>query len=190
VSPGPHAAGDGSFGRSAGLQAGRATILIAVAVLIGFVLLHRSPGAASIGTLPSGPSATTKTTGQGGGSVPTSALTTPPTVALRTPQSIKVLVANGTSSIGLAGRISDALHAKGYNTLSPTDASQHPTSSFVYFEPSYGSDAAALASKLNLPATAVSAMPTPPPVAKLNGANILVVAGPNLLSSASTTSTT
>jgi hypothetical protein len=146
----------------------------------------------SIGGTTPGSSVTTRTSGNStpgisSGIVPGLTTTTAP---LRTPQNIKVLVANGTSTAGLAGRVSDTLHAKGYDTLSPVDSTQHPSSTIVYFEPGYGNDAAALAGKLGLPSSAVSAMPPAPPVANLNGAQILVVAGANLIGSSAASSTT
>jgi LytR cell envelope-related transcriptional attenuator len=192
VSPGSHASGDGSFGRSAGIQAGRAALLIVVAVLIGFVLLHRIPGAVSVGT-PSTGSGFTLPTVKGSSSTPTipSQSSTPTTsVSLRAPSSVKVLVANGTSTAGLASRISTALHTKGYDTLTAVDSTVHPTATIVYFQPGYGPDAAALAGKLNLPSSAVQAMAQPPPVGNLSTAEILVVVGPDLNTGSSTTATT
>jgi LytR cell envelope-related transcriptional attenuator len=192
VRPGSHAAGDGSFGRSAGIQAGRAILLIGVAVVIGFVLLHHAGGGTagpiSTGGAPTTPRTTTAT--GTGGTTTTLRSTTSTSVALRAPEAVKVLVANGTSTAGLAGRVTSTLHAKGYNTLTATDASTKPTSSIVYFEPGYGPDAAALAAKIDLPTTAVLPIQSPPPVANLSGAQILVVAGPDLVSSSTTTPTT
>lgn len=198
MSPGSHAAGDGSFGRSTGIQAGRAALLIGVAVVIGLLLLHRSDGAVSVGTgagnttFPATPTTIFSGVGGGGATTPSTGRTgtTPPTTGLRQPQDIKVLVANGTSAGGLAGRVANTIHGKGYVILASTNATQKPASTVVYFEPSYSADAAALAAKLNLPATAVQAMPQPPPVAALNGANILVVVGPDQAGAASTTSST
>jgi hypothetical protein len=193
VRPGSHATGDGSFGRSAGIQAGRAALLIGIAVLIGFVLLHHTSGAlVSVGPPSKGPSLTLPPAGGGSTNttVPNSSILPTTTIPLRTPQSIKVLVANGTSSGGLASRISSALHAKGYDTLTPVDSTVHPAATIVYFKPGYGSDAAALAGKLNLAASAVQPIAQPPPVSNLSTAQILVVVGPNLNTAASTSSTT
>jgi hypothetical protein len=191
--PGSHAAADGSFGRSAGIQAGRAALLIGLALLIGFVLLHRNPGG-STGAVSSGGHTTAPpvTSSPGGiGDTTTTVRTTTTTPAtLRAPENVKVLVANGTATSGLAGRITETLHAKGYNTLTATDASTKPAASIVYFQPGYGPDAASLASKLGLLPSAVSAMATPPPVANLAGAQILVVAGADLATTPATTSTT
>jgi hypothetical protein len=193
VRPGQHAASDGSFGRSAGTQIGRAVGLIAVAAVIGIILLHRS-----------GPSSTTVAahgTTTTAPSHPTTTGATPPTTsaAPRAPSSVKVLVANGTVAGGagagsqhLAGEVSTTLHAQGYDTLAAvnTNPPQNVTASIVYFQPGYEREAAALAQSLALPASAVQAMPAQPPVASLNGANILVVAGPDLARSAGSTTTT
>ncbi len=197
MSPGSHASDDGSFARSAGIQAGRAAVLIGLALLVGLILLHRSPGApptpVAIGessTTRSSPAASPTTTKKATGTTARPAGTTTTTVALRAPQDIKVLVANGTSTPGLAGTVSNTLHAKGYDTLASTNATTKPAASIVHFQPGYGADAASLAAKLSLPAGAVQAMPSPPPVSSLNSADILVVAGPDLANSAATTSTT
>lgn len=167
-------------------------VLIGLAVVIGLIFLHHEPGGGksiSLGgssrttlfTIPAGiGGATTTTTKPVGTSV---------TVPLRPPSQIKVLVANGTEVDGLAGRISTTLHAKGYVTLTPTDSTQKPSTTSIYFEPSYSSDAAALATVLGLPTTAVQAMPQPPPVSDLPGTtDILVVAGADLAGSTTTTS--
>lgn len=189
--PGQHAASDGSFGRSAGIQIGRAVGLIAVAAVIGIILLHRTSSTTTVaahGTTTTAPSHPTSTTG-----------TTPTTTgaALRPPSSVKVLVANGTVAGGgagvsqhLAGTVTQTLHAKGYDTLAAVDANQKVTASIVYFQPGYEKEAAALAQSLALPASAVQPMPAQPPVASLNGANILVVASTDLASSAASTTTT
>jgi hypothetical protein len=193
VRPGQHAASDGSFGRSAGIQIGRAVGLIAVAAVIGIILLHRS-----------GPSSTTTVAAHGttttAPSHPTSTAGTTPTTtgaALRPPSSVKVLVANGTVAGGgagasqhLAGTVTQTLHAKGYDTLAAVDATQKVTASIVYFQPGYEKEAAALAQSLALPASAVQPMPAQPPVPSLNGANILVVASTDLAGSAASTTTT
>jgi hypothetical protein len=193
VRPGQHAASDGSFGRSAGIQVGRAVGLIAVAAVIGIILLHHNGSSAtpvathgSTTTTTSHPSSTTGTT-------PTTA------GAPRPPASVKVLVANGTvaggagaSSQHLAGEVSTTLHGQGYDTLAAVNTTppQNVTASIVYFQPGYEREAAALAASLGLAASAVQSMPAQPPVQSLNGANILVVAGPDLARSAASTTTT
>jgi hypothetical protein len=196
VSPGSHAAGDGSFARSTGIQAGRAALLIGAAVLVGALLLRHSPSATPIrvggtATTTTSPSQTSSSVGgaTGPGTSVKSSNTTG-TAALRAPQDIKVLVANGTSTPGLASKISDRVKGFGYNPLASTNSSQKPASTIVYFQPSYSNDAAALAGRLGVAANAVQAIPQPPPVANLNNANILIVVGPDLATAVSTTSTT
>jgi hypothetical protein len=192
VRPGQHAASDGSFGRSAGIQIGRAVGLIAVAAVIGIVLLHRSgPSGTTVsaqGTTTTAPGHPTSTTG------PSPSTTS---AALRAPSSVKVLVANGTVAGGtsggsqhLAGEVSTTLHAQGYDTLAAVNANQNVTASIVYFQPGYEREAAVLAQSLALPVSAVQSMPAQPPVASLNGANILVVAGSDQARSAGSTTTT
>lgn len=166
-------------------------VLIGIAVVIGLVLLHREPGsdkAISAGSnttisLPSGflvPGGSTTTTVRSPG--------TSVTVPLRPPSQIKVLVANGTEVNGLAGRVSTSLKNKGYQTLTPTDSAQKPSTSSIYFEPGYSRDAAVLATALGLPTTVVQAMPQPPPVSDLPGTtNILVLVGADLAGSTTTT---
>lgn len=188
MSPGAHAAGDGSFGRSAGLQVGRAVILLVVAVLIGLLLLHK-PNSAVVAAVTSTTKAPT-TRANSTSSIPFSTSPTTKGVQLRAHQDIKVLVANGTGTQGLAGIISTTLHGKGYDTLASTNASVQAAKSIVYFQPTYDADAVALAGVLGLAASAAQPVPAQPPVPALNGAHILVVVGSDLANGAvSTTST-
>jgi hypothetical protein len=184
VRPGNHAAGDGSFGRSAGTHAGKALALVAVAVLIGVLLLHRNgPGSVNVAvtrqptTTAKSPSATRPSTG--GATTLPSATTTLPT---RAPQDVKVLVANGTSVAKQAARYSDKLHSLGYDTLATTDTTVKVPASVVYFVAGFQQDAVVLAAHLGLAATTVQPMPAAGhiPVTNLNGANILLAVGPDL----------
>jgi hypothetical protein len=183
-----HAANDGSFGRSAGIQVGRAVALIAGAVLVGVLFLRHNggSGATTVGvghTTTTSPPARSSTT------------TTPQTsssAALRAPANVKVVVANGTVASGggsthLAGTVSTTIKAQGYDTLAAVNATQGVTASIVYFQPGFQREAAVLAQALSLPASAVQAMPATPPVANLGGANLLVVAGPDLAKTTSST---
>jgi hypothetical protein len=168
------------------MQIGRAVGLIAVAVVIGVILLHHNRPSATT-TVAVHPTTTTVH--------PSSATTTTPpasTAVPRPPASIKVQVANGTVAGGggsqhLAGTVSTRLHGQGYDTLAAINATQNVTASIVYFQPGYQREAAVLAQALALPASAVQAMPAQPPVTSLNGANILVVAGPDLAQSPGST---
>ncbi len=119
-----------------------------------------------------------------GTSVPTA--TTGP---VHPPADVKVLVANGSGISGLAGRVSTRLHTAGYDTLAGVNATQRVATSVVYYTAGYQREAGVLAQSLSLPPTSVQPVPTPPPVASLGSANILVVAGPDL-SQGSTGATT
>jgi hypothetical protein len=187
VRRGRHAAADGSFGRSAGSTALRGAALLAAAVALGVILLNSSDNGDPFsrpvvaGTTRT---TTTSTTPGSGGSTTT-------TVALRPPAQVKVLAANGTTTKGLAGRFKDKLSGAGYNALAPTDASKKPVAtSTVYFQTGYEAEARGIATLLQIPATAVKPLPTPPPVASLQGANVVVVVGQDKVGTVGATSTT
>jgi hypothetical protein len=162
---------------------GRAVALIAVAVLLGLFLLHRSGPASGPPALAAATSTTQATTPPS-----TAAATTSSSVATKTPQAVKVLVANGTNTGGLAARLSTRLKGQGYDTVGAgTNASQAATTSKVYYQPGFASEAAALAQVLKLPPSAAQPMPSPAPVSNLGSANIVVVAGPDLSAGSSGT---
>src|SRR5438270_12499705 len=167
-----HAAPNGSFGRSATGAAARGAILLIVAVVMGIVLLHSGSDPytravrASSGRTPTVPSVPVATT---------------VTVPLRAPAEVKVLPANGTGTSGAAGRTGDKLKAAGYNVLAATNTTKQPvSSSAVYFKPGLEREARVIATLLALPDSTVQAMPTPPPVAAVRDAAVVVVVGPAL----------
>lgn len=186
VRSGRHAAADHSFGRSAGGAALRGAGLLAIAVILGIVLLNSSDGGDFDTVSAGGKTKDTKVT------TTLAPATTTTTVALRPPAEVKVLAANGTTTKGLAGKFKDKLSAAGYNALAPTDATTKPvTKSVVYFAQGYQGEAGAVATAVGLPATAVAPMPAKLPVLNLQSANILVVVGNDApgAASAATTST-
>jgi hypothetical protein len=187
VKPGSHAAGDGSFGWSAGIQVGRAVALIAVAVLLGLFLLHRSGPGGGSPALASATSTTSTTAPPSSAPPPTP---TSSSVAVKSPQSVKVLVANGSGVAGLAGRLSSRLHTQGYDTVSQgTNANQAVTTSKVYYTTGFVGEAGVLAQFLKLPPSAAQPMPNPPPVSNLAAANVVVDAGPDLSTATGSTGT-
>ena len=95
--PGNHAAGDGSFGRSAGTNAGKAIALVAIAVLIGAVLLRHN-GGVQVSATGTKSTTTKKPAATAAPTTPGSVIATPTTVGVRSPSSVKVLVANGTTA--------------------------------------------------------------------------------------------
>lgn len=191
-----HAAQDGSFGRSAGMAAGRGAVLLAVAVILGIVLLNAAddPGPDRISA------GAAEEDDDGGGASDDPATTLPPstlaTVPPRSPQEVKVLPTNGTAVKGVAGKARDTLQAAGYNVLAPTDATRAEASNVYFTSADFEREAQAVASALGLPANVVVAYPTAPPlpVTDPKGANVVVVVGPELAQqlapAASTTVTT
>ena len=167
---GRHAAGDGSFGRSAGGATARGLVLLAVAVVLGIVLLNSADN----------PRGTTLATGKTPRPVATvSTLPTPTTVLARSPHDVKVFPANSTSVNGAGARVGNTLKAAGYDVLAAASVTQQARSTEVLFQPGFDRDAAAIAVVLNLPATSVQPLPTPPPF-DTKAANVVVWIGPDL----------
>ena len=175
---GSHAADDGSFGRSAGTAVLRGAILIIVAVVLGLILLNATDTNEPFTAAPNddgGSGGVTTTTVDEDGSTTTTAKP-----AARPPGEVSVIVANATSTSGVAKRFSDQLAAAGYQTVAPTDARTKPLPSGVFYIPGYENEAKALALTLD-PAPPVQAMPAEPPVADLANAHVLLVVGAELI---------
>jgi hypothetical protein len=183
---GRHAAADGSFRRSVRGAALRGAVLLAIAVILGIVLLQSADDNDAFSPVRTGPAGED-------GETATATTTRPPrttttTQALRPAAEVKVLAVNGTSVRGLAGQFKDRLRAAGYNALAPTDALKKPqAASAVYYVAGYEAEARAVAQLLEIPA--VAPMPTPAPVASLQSANVVVMVGSDK-APASTTATT
>lgn len=193
--PGNHAAADGSFGRSAGGAAGRGIALLAVALLIGILLLNATDAEPPGTRVTTGPSGVHGEQNGGneddrGGDDEVSVSTTAPptTLAARPPREVKVIVVNASGVKGAAGKASEILKPPGYNVLAPTNANSGETS--VYFTPGYDSDATAVATTLGFPLTSVKPLPTPPPIPDSKGAHVVVLVGPDQGSRFGTTSAT
>ncbi|MDQ1375063.1 MAG: LytR cell envelope-related transcriptional attenuator [Actinomycetota bacterium] len=187
---GRHAAGDGSFARSASVNAGRGAILIAVAVLIGFVLLHDLDRGGVSNVVTSRPRSTTP---RSTAPLPTIPATT--TTPAHAPKDVKVLVVNGTTVAGAASRVAQPLKVNGYNVLRAVDASAAikaatKASAVYYVTRDYEKDAKALQAALALPPTPVTAVPTPPPAPEVSQANVVIVVGPDLARAGTSATTT
>ncbi len=167
-------ADDGSFARSVGVHTARGALLIGIAVLLGLVLLQKVDTGRPVATRVR--------------NTPRSTL--PPTTApritttTRAPKDVKVLVANGTTTNGVALTAQKTIAQNGYNALAPADATaaakaaKRPT--IVYYAAGYDVDARRIAALLGLtPAAPVAPMPSALPVTNLVGANVLVLVGPD-----------
>jgi hypothetical protein len=139
----------GSFTRSFLGAFARGTGLVAVALLIGVVLLQWSDASTDaaaggqsppIGT-PVAPPETSTTT----------ASTAP--AGPRAPADLAVLVLNGSGKNQQAGPMSDRLKVVGYRTLTPGNASRRPDT-VVLCKPGLDQEATALVAATGIPATA------------------------------------
>jgi LytR cell envelope-related transcriptional attenuator len=188
VSAGRQAPGEGSLRRSSGIHVARALALVAVAIVIGAVLLRRNGNSVAI----SAESSTTLSTSTATTTATTAAPATTTIPALRAPSAVKVLVANGTSIPGQAALQGNKLHGAGYDTLASTNTLAKVQGSVAYYGPGFQPEAVAIARLLGVPVGAVKALPAAGqlPVANLQGANILVVVGPDLVATAASGTTT
>ena len=174
----------GARGRPADPSGGNSTrgvALLAVAVILGLLVLNRTDEGVSTGDVrietPTTESETATT-------VPL-----PPTTGrpLRAPADVKVLAANGSNVSGLGRRTADALKAKGYtNTLAPTDTTRDVPATAVEFAADFEPEAQAVAEALGLPPTVVRPLDSPP-VADTRGADVVVLIGPDLPGATPTT---
>ena len=187
---GRYAAPDSSFGRSAGNAAARGGVLVAVAVVIGFLLLWQggvggsgdagivadsgdtddsvaSDAAGEDATSDAGSSADD---GAGGGddlatvddTIDTEPEETiPPTPVTRPPGDVKVAVANGVGEAGLAGARASVLSTSGYVTVA-VNAAAETAQSQVYYVDGYGEDAQAIAVELGGDAAVLRPAPSDP----------------------------
>ena len=183
-----HAAADGSFGRSAAGSTLRGVVLLGVALLLGIVLLQstdRSPTLSTTAT--SSAAAAPRTTAAAPTTTPTTAAP-----AAHDPKTVKVLAANGSTVNGLGDKTRLKLQAAGYNALTAVTSTQKVRSSVVYFAAGFEPDARAIAASLSLPVSAVQPLPAKAPVPNVAQANVVVLAGPDLVAvlTKSSTSTT
>jgi hypothetical protein len=112
------------------------------------------------------------------------------TVPAKAPAEVTVVVLNGTSVGGAAGKYSTALASAGYQLLPAGDAPTKIPVTQVYFTPGFEQEAAAVALAAGAPATITpAALPTPPP-GEVGAANVVVVLGTDLASLTPTTVTT
>lgn len=167
-------------------SSGRGVAIVIVAVVIGVLLLPsatRAPLAASAKT--TAPTTTVASVGRAatrghghghhaGTSTSTSTSTTVP------PASIHVLVANATTTNGVAGAVTRFLASKGFATLTATNALLKVTASQIYTVGAASADAGTVAAALSLPSTSIEAVAATAPVSSEAGANVVVIVGPDL----------
>jgi len=146
-----------------------AIVVVLFVVVVSYVLNdatghygRRHRGAATTTTLPARTSTTTTTIAR---------------------SSVKVQVANGSSTAGMATTVTQQLQTLGWDTLPPVNASSQVSASAVYYATNRKPQALEIASELKLTASAVQPLTTSVPVANASGDDVVVVVGPDLAQS-------
>ena len=180
-------------GNGASNAGARGALLLAVAVILGIVLLQQfdtpsiPSGQVSATSIPEDePDETTTTRRVGLTTVPQ----VPTTAArARAKADVKVLVANGAGLRGLGAQTTNALRERGYtNTAAPTDATSTVDRTAIQYAEGYEAEARELAGVLSLPATVVTRLASPPvAAADLDDAKLLVILGVDAASAGTTT---
>jgi hypothetical protein len=145
---------------TAGFSAARGAALVAIAVIIGVVLLQAIDDGNDGPVGDGGPASTTTTTtpASTGSSGPETTTTTK--AAALPPGQVTVRVLNGSGVAGAAGTLTNTLKAKGYKTLVASDASPR-TGTVVYAKTGRTTECTTLSA--SVPNSKVQAMPTPVP---------------------------
>ncbi|HVC70075.1 MAG TPA: LytR C-terminal domain-containing protein [Acidimicrobiales bacterium] len=182
------ASGNGSDHRPSGeppgppdpARQGRGLVVVVVAVVIGVLLLPSAARAPlPVNANATIPTTTTPSTGTGTNSGHATTSSTSTTIA---PASVHVLVANATTTNGVAGAVTTFLSSKGFGTLPATNALVKVTASEVFTVGGATADVQAVAAALNLPATSIEPAASSAPVSSSAGANVVVIVGPDLAS--------
>ena len=182
--PAGNAGGPGNAGA-------RGALLLAVAVILGIVLLQQfdtpdiPSGQVSATSIPDDTDETTTTRRVG---LTTVAPVTTTAARARPKAEVKVLVANGAGVRGLGGSTTNSLKERGYtNVAAPTDATTGVEKTAIQFVEGYEAEARELAGVLSLPATVVTRLASPPvAAADIADAKLIVILGTDV-SSATTT---
>ena len=158
-------------------NAARGITLVAVAVIIGALLIWKNPGTGQVTASPDLHSATTTTAAAGGGQkAATTTTAAAPTTAVPAAD-LQVTVANASGVPGAAGTITEKLKGAGYAKVAALNGDKNqPTK--VFYEGKFEADAKAVAKVIGLPDTTVG--PRPPEVAiedEGKNAQVIVVLG-------------
>ena len=156
------------FGRSASDAAMRGALLVAVAVIIGALLIWRGHDDNSASGLDTGTGSSTSrpasgaTTSRSGvttnGPVTTPGVTTP-IGSTRQASQVKVLAANGSGIDGYASQVHQKLVTGGYASLGAENANPGQANSFIYYREGYQDDARSMAVFLGADGNIVQAIP-------------------------------
>ena len=153
--------------------AGRALVLLFVAVVLGVVVLQ----ALDNGTSNRAQQVKTTTSRPKGGRT----TTTTTKAVLRPPAQVIVVALNGAGVKGVGATVTSQLKKVQYNVLSPDNTKAPVKASSVYYTAGYEGEAREVAKTLGLAASSVAALPTPAPSTNIRTANVVVVVGPDLI---------
>jgi hypothetical protein len=144
------------------------TVLIIVALFIGatfLMLRYTSPSVASPSTTTTSPSSTSSTTLHS-------------TTTSVTKAQVRVQVANGTLTSGLARSYTQQLLTLGWDAL-PEANGPRVTSTVVYYNPGFKWAAVQIANAIHVRATAVQSLNGQTPVSGAASDDVIVVLGPD-----------
>lgn len=164
----------------------RGILLIVVAVVLGWALISGiGEDAFELGAPSATPSPGFTSTTDPGEDLEEPDDTVPDTTSesdsARPPSEVAVRAANGTGTPGIAGRVSDRLRPLGYEIIEPTDASRTIDTSAVQYVPGFEAEALEVALVLGLSPEAVGPLEAVPPVVGgVEGADVVVLVGPEL----------
>jgi hypothetical protein len=172
----------------------RGAALVVVAVLIGLFLLRNGLDTSET-VVPSSDGSVTDGADEGTDESTDTATdestdSTNDTVALRPATQVSAVVLNGSGVTGAAGRYSEVLGGLGYQLTDENgaDATADVATTQVLHGPGFEGEAAALATAIGAPATAVQPLGTTQP-GVINGAQVVVVLGPDLANTTPSTPT-
>ena len=101
--------------------------------------------------------------------------------------SLSVVVANGTSTSGLAAHYTTEIGAAGYAMKTPLDTTTPQTTSAVYYASGQQAAASSIAASIGVKPSEVQPLTTSVPVNGVTGSDVVVVIGQDLASSTTTT---
>lgn len=167
----------------------RGAALVVVAVLLGLVLLRNGIDTSEVVTSTRDDSGEEEQAdgGTDEGATDEGEDTTSSTVAVRPPAEVSVIVLNGTSIAGTAGKYSDAISSAGYQMLEPGNATSQTPTTLVFYVEGFEAEAVAVATAAGVPATVSPAPLTDPPPGEIGAANVVVVIGTDIASLTPTT---
>ena len=146
-----------------------ATVLLIIVLFIGtsFVMLRSSSPSSPLNTTTSTTHTGTRTTSPHG-----------PTTTTPTKSQVRVQVANGTLTTGLARAYTQQLLTVGWNALPETNGPK-VTATVVYYNPNFKWAAQQIANEIHVKASAVQPLNGQTPVSGASSDDVIVVLGPD-----------